>query len=79
MSLFFVRHRGAESGEPSTFRAWGYPWAPAVFCLVSFAIVGSTTAQAPAVAMAGLGVMVAGVPAYWWLKVRRLVPSPRDR
>ncbi|MGE5246019.1 MAG: APC family permease [Betaproteobacteria bacterium] len=62
LSLFVVRRRGEDS---ATFRAWGYPWAPALFCLVSFAIVVNTIAEAPRVAFAGLGVMAAGVPLYW--------------
>jgi basic amino acid/polyamine antiporter, APA family len=73
LSLFFVRRQDGAAGPAaeSPFRAWGYPWAPGVFCLVSFAIVGSTMAQAPAVASAGLGVMAAGAPVYWWLRPRR--------
>jgi APA family basic amino acid/polyamine antiporter len=63
MSLFFVRIRGKDT---DTFRAWGYPWAPAVFCAVSFAIVLNTIVSAPGPAFAGLGVMAAGFPIYWW-------------
>ena len=67
LSLFFVRRTPTES---ATFRAWGYPWAPALFCIVSFAIVINTVGEAPGVASAGLGVMAAGVPMYWWVKRR---------
>jgi APA family basic amino acid/polyamine antiporter len=67
MSLFFVRIRGKDT---DTFRAWGYPWAPAIFCLVSFAIVVNTIVNAPGPALSGLGVIVAGVPLYWWTRVR---------
>jgi basic amino acid/polyamine antiporter, APA family len=63
LSLFFVRIRGKDT---DTFRAWGYPWAPAIFCVVSFAIVINTIVNAPGPACAGLGVMAAGVPIYWW-------------
>ena len=72
LSLFFVRVRGTE---PQAFRAWGYPWAPAIFCLVSFAIVANTIVSAPGPAFAGLGVMAAGVPIYWWVRYRR-APTP---
>ena len=64
LSLFVVRHRG----EPGSFRAWGYPWAPAIFCLVGFAIVVNTVAEAPRVAFAGLAVMAAGIPVYVWTR-----------
>jgi APA family basic amino acid/polyamine antiporter len=67
LSLFFMRIRGKDT---DTFRAWGYPWAPAIFCLVSFAIVINTIVNAPGPAFAGLGVMAAGVPIYWWTKGR---------
>ena len=65
LSLFFVRR---SPRDERAFRAWGYPWAPAIFCLVSFAIVINTIAEAPGVAFAGLGVMAAGIPVYWWMR-----------
>jgi APA family basic amino acid/polyamine antiporter len=61
---------GQGSAEATTFRAWGYPWTPALFCMVSFAIVISVIVEAPRVAFAGLGVMAAGVPVYWWMRSR---------
>jgi APA family basic amino acid/polyamine antiporter len=71
MSLFFVRIRGKDT---DTFRAWGYPWAPAIFCFVSFTIVANTIVSAPGPAFAGLAVIAAGVPVYWgidwWTKPR---------
>jgi APA family basic amino acid/polyamine antiporter len=67
LSLFFVRRTAREA---AVFRAWGYPWAPALFCLVGFAIVVNTFVdpQGRGVALAGVGVMAAGVPIYWWVK-----------
>ncbi len=73
LSLFFVRRRGHE---PSPFRAWGYPWAPMLFCVVSFAIVANTMAQAPGVAFAGLAVMAAGIPIYAWTRWRARSAAP---
>jgi APA family basic amino acid/polyamine antiporter len=69
LSLFVVRRRKEKA---TTFRTWGYPWAPALFCLVSFAIVANTIAQRPGPAFAGLGVMAAGIPLYWWMRSRTL-------
>ena len=74
LSLFFVRR---QDGDASTYRAWGYPWTPAAFCLVGFAVVMNTTLQAPRVALAGLGVMAAGIPVYFW--TRRHGPSRAPR
>jgi basic amino acid/polyamine antiporter, APA family len=67
LSLFFVRRTAKQA---AVFRAWGYPWAPALFCIVGFAIVLNTIREAPGVASAGLGVMAAGVPIYWWVRSR---------
>ena len=65
LSLFLIRR---SAHEEVAFRAWGYPWAPAIFCIVGFAIVVNAIVQAPGVASAGLGVMAAGIPIYWWIK-----------
>jgi APA family basic amino acid/polyamine antiporter len=67
LSLFFVRRTPTQA---EVFKAWGYPWAPALFCLVGFAIVINTFVdpQFRRVALAGVGVMAAGIPIYWWVK-----------
>jgi basic amino acid/polyamine antiporter, APA family len=65
LSLFFVRRTATQE---AVFRAWGYPWAPALFCIVGFAIVVNTIREAPGVASVGLLVMAAGVPLYWWIR-----------
>jgi APA family basic amino acid/polyamine antiporter len=65
LSLFFVRRTPTQA---EVFRAWGYPWAPGLFCVVGFAIVINTIYEAPGVATAGLAVMAAGIPIYWWVK-----------
>ena len=78
LSLFVVRRTAAQA---AVFRAWGYPWAPGLFCLVGFAIVINTIRSEPGVAFAGLGVMAAGIPIYWWVKQkdRRLRAEGRGR
>ena len=68
LSLFLVRRRGEAE---RTFRAWGYPWLPALFCAVSFAVVVNAIMRTPGVTLAGLGVMAAGIPLYWWMRRRR--------
>jgi len=74
LSLFLS---AARPPRPRCFAHWGYPWAPGLFCLVGFAIVINTIVEAPGVASAGLGVMAAGVPIYWWVK--RRAKSKRQR
>ena len=65
LSLFVNRRHAPET---PTFRAWGYPWAPATFCTVSFAIVINAIITAPGPAIAGLGIIAAGLPIYWWTR-----------
>jgi APA family basic amino acid/polyamine antiporter len=74
-ALFVLRQRNPDAPRP--FRAWGYPVAPAIFTLASFAIVAnalwtdlirpltSSTTWGPSAA--GLLIIAAGVPVYWWL------------
>ena len=74
--MFFVRR---VPNEAATFRAWGHPWAPALFCAVGFAIVANTIVEAPGVAPAGLGVMAAGVPIHWWMRSRSNASPQRTK
>jgi APA family basic amino acid/polyamine antiporter len=67
LSLFFVHGRTSDVG---TFRAWGFPWAPAMFCLVSFGIVANAIVTAPGTSVVGLAVITGGLPIYWWTQVR---------
>jgi APA family basic amino acid/polyamine antiporter len=68
-ALFVLRRR--EPAAPRPFRTIGYPVAPAVFVIASFAIVLNAFSSAPRPASAGLIVIVAGVPMYMWLTRRR--------
>jgi len=74
LSLFVVRR---TSTQAAVFRAWGYPWAPAIFCLVGFAIVANTILEQRGPALAGMVVMVAGIPIYWWMKKKGRPVAPR--
>jgi APA family basic amino acid/polyamine antiporter len=77
-ALFALRH--LEPDAPRPFKALGYPLAPAVFTIASFAIVANAlwndllkplaagTAWGPSAW--GLLIIGAGVPVYWWMKSR---------
>jgi basic amino acid/polyamine antiporter, APA family len=75
LSLFVNRRRALEG---PTFRTWGYPWAPAIFCVVSFVIVVNAIVTAPGASLAGLGVIAAGLPMHWWTRARRETRSVRN-
>ena len=75
-ALFVLRRR--EPNVPRPFKALGYPVAPAVFAIASLSIVAnalwsdlirpvsSGTPWGPSAA--GLLIIAAGIPAYWWFK-----------
>lgn len=67
-ALFVLRWKSPLARRP--FRAWGYPIAPAIFALASFAIVVNAILEAPLPSAIGLLVMAAGVPLYWLMRRR---------
>ena len=64
-AIFVLRRTRPDWPRP--YRAWGYPWTPAIFILTSLAFVLTTLWERPLESLWGLGVVVLGVPAYaWW-------------
>jgi APA family basic amino acid/polyamine antiporter len=61
--LFVLRPR---FGNAPGYRMPGYPWLPAFFVLIAIVVVYSTIQQAPARSAVGAGLMLAGVPVYYW-------------
>jgi APA family basic amino acid/polyamine antiporter len=74
-ALFMLRQR--EPSAPRPFKAWGYPVAPAIFTAASLAIVANSlwndlarpleTGAAWGPSAAGLLIISAGIPVYWWV------------
>jgi APA family basic amino acid/polyamine antiporter len=69
LALFVLRSTRAR--DPRPFRAWGYPLAPALFVIASFALVINALRESPASSVAGLALMAAGLPVYFWFVRRR--------
>jgi APA family basic amino acid/polyamine antiporter len=68
----FVYHRRDPDGAERTFRAPGYPWAPALFVVSAVIVVASTIISSPVRAAIGAAIIGAGIPAYVaWRRVRR--------
>ncbi len=63
--LFILRRKFA--GRVG-FKTPGYPWLPAAFVLVAIAVVFSAIREAPTRSAIGAGLMVLGVPVYYWFK-----------
>ena len=67
-SVFVLRRRHPEAARP--FRVPGYPVTPAEFILAALAIVANTVLARPVQALAGLGIVLIGTPAYLFWKGR---------
>jgi APA family basic amino acid/polyamine antiporter len=70
--IFLLRRR--PDYRPA-YRVWGYPWAPGVFVVASAAIVVNRMIAEPVDSAAGLALVAAGIPVYYfWCRPQR--PSP---
>ena len=65
-AVFVLRRRHPQAERP--FRAWGYPWAPALFVAASALIVTNEIWRNPRPSAAGLAIILAGVPIYLVMK-----------
>ncbi len=64
--LFVLRRRNPD--EPRPFRAWGYPLAPGIFVLAAAVMLANHVWSQPGPALAGLAIIIAGIPVYWWFR-----------
>lgn len=75
-AVFILRRTRPDAVRP--YRAWGYPVVPALFLLASGFLLVSTLFASPLKALAGLGLIAAGLPVYL-IYARRLGPAkPRS-
>ncbi|MCB9266749.1 MAG: amino acid permease [Lewinellaceae bacterium] len=63
MSVFVFRK--TRPGLERPYRAWGYPFIPGIFVLISSAFVVNTLIQRPVQAFAGLAFLLLGIGAYF--------------
>ena len=63
-SIFVYRRRLPQAARP--FRVPGYPVTPLLFIAASGGIVVSTLVSRPTQALLGIGIILLGMPAYWW-------------
>ena len=71
-AVFVLRRHSPKEVRP--FRTWGYPWAPAIFVAASAGMLVNELWRNGATAVAGVAVIAAGIPVYWWMRRR-----PRGR
>jgi APA family basic amino acid/polyamine antiporter len=58
------RLRAIKPDHPRPYRAWGYPWVPAIFVIGSAAFVLNTLLERPVESAIGLVLVLIGVPVY---------------
>ena len=62
LAVFILRRREPDASRP--YRAWGYPVVPALFLLVTAYLLINTVIATPTRAIAGIGLIVVGLPLY---------------
>jgi APA family basic amino acid/polyamine antiporter len=79
-SLFVLRRRdgGTHPAGEKGFRTPGHPWTTLAFIAVSALVVVNTVYRYPAESAVGLGILLAGLPAYaLWSRSRPRAPAAR--
>ena len=67
-SIFVFRRKYPDADRP--YRAWGYPVIPVVFLLVAGWLLVNTMLTAPKQSFAGIGLIILGLPVYYYLNNR---------
>ena len=60
--------RRREPDLPRPYRTWGYPVTPLLFILFAIYLVGDTIVHTPKESAIGLGIILLGLPAYYYWK-----------
>ena len=68
-ALYRLRRTQPERERP--YRAWGYPWVPALYFLGSAGVAAALLWGRPLEAGVGLAMTAAGLPFYWWFSRSR--------
>jgi APA family basic amino acid/polyamine antiporter len=62
-SVFIFRYKNPDAPRP--YRTWGYPVVPAIFVLVTIALLVNTVMTERTQSLIGLGFVLLGLPVYW--------------
>src|SRR5512146_882009 len=69
-AVFVMRVRRPHAPRP--YRAWGYPWLPAVYIVAAVALMADLLVVKPRYTWGGLLIVLSGVPVYMYLYRRAL-------
>jgi APA family basic amino acid/polyamine antiporter len=61
-SIYVLRRKLPDADRP--YRMWGYPWVPALFLIATLYLMINTFFATPWRAIAGLGIVLLGLPVY---------------
>lgn len=63
-ALYALRRRAPH--RPRPYRAWGYPWVPALYLVANLLIAGAMMLNTPLECAVAVAVAATGLPFYWW-------------
>jgi APA family basic amino acid/polyamine antiporter len=63
--------RRTRAGLPRPYRTWGYPFVPLLFLLAALYLLGNYMVTQPRLFFADVGVILVGIPVYWWWARRK--------
>jgi APA family basic amino acid/polyamine antiporter len=69
ISIFVFRR--ARPDAERAYRCWGYPWVPILFVGSSLAVAVATIRDQPRETLAGIAILLAGIPVYYWMRRKR--------
>jgi APA family basic amino acid/polyamine antiporter len=72
-SVFIFRRKYPEAMRP--YRVWGYPIVPVVYLLVAGWLLINTMMTAPTQSFIGIGLIIIGLPVYYYLANRSAIPT----
>lgn len=67
-SVFTLRKKYPDLPRP--YKTWGYPVVPLLFILASTGILINTLIEKPVESLAGIGLLLLGIPVYMFWKRR---------
>ena len=73
IALFLFRRRRPGLARP--YRCWGYPVVPLLFVASSILLAANTVREQPMETLAGLGILLVGLPVYFAMRGRAKEPA----
>ena len=74
IALFVFRRRRPDLPRP--YRCWGYPVVPFLFVASSILLAVNTVREQPRETLAGIAILLLGLPFYFWMRRRSRQTAP---